>query len=138
MAGKNGTPDRETPLRQSEQRFRTIFEHAPTGIAITNLDAVFEHCNPAYCALLGYTEEELHQIEFASLVHPEDREANLAEIHRLRTGKAPYFEIENRYVHKSGREVWVRKWVSVLPDMAGKPAHLMALVTDVTERRRAN
>jgi PAS domain S-box-containing protein len=123
-------------LRESEERFRKVFENAATGIAITDWEARFDRCNPAYTALIGYSEPELRRIDFASLVHPEDREANLAEIHRLQAGDVPYFEIENRYVHKSGRPVWVRKWVSILPDKAGKPAYLMALVTDVTERRR--
>src|SRR5579883_1295746 len=63
----------EQSLRRSERRFRTVFEHAATGIAITTLDAKFEECNPAYCVILGYTEEELRQTPFASLVYPEDR-----------------------------------------------------------------
>lgn len=128
----------EQSLRRSERRFRTVFDHAPTGIAITTLDAKIEECNPAYCAILGYTEEELRRVPFASLVYPEDREVNLAELRRLRAGEVSFFEAENRYVHKSGRPVWVRKWVSLLPDEIGKPAHIiMALVTDMTERRRA-
>jgi PAS domain S-box-containing protein len=127
----------EESLRQSEERFRKIFENAATGIAITDWQWRFQQCNPAYSALLGYSEQELHRIDFASLVHPEDREANLAEIRRLQTGEVPSFEIENRYVHRDGRPVWVRKFVSVLPDATGKPAHLLALVTDITERKRA-
>jgi PAS domain S-box-containing protein len=133
---KLGTKARGKKL-QNKQPFETVYKHAATGIAITNLDGVFEQCNPAYCALLGYTEEELHQIAFASLVHPEDRQANLAQIRRLRAGEVTSFEIENRYVHKRGHAVWVRKWVSILPDETGQPAHLMALVTDITERKRA-
>jgi PAS domain S-box-containing protein len=126
----------EQTLRESEHRFRTVFEHAATGIAITNLDGDFERCNPAYCALLGYTQEDLHRIAFPSLVHPDDRAANMAEFRRLLGGELPFFEIENRYIHKSGALVWVRKWVSLLPDAAGRPAHVVALVSDTTERRR--
>jgi PAS domain S-box-containing protein len=126
----------EQTLRESEHRFRTVFEHAVTGITITKPDGAYERCNPAYCALLGYTQEELHRATFQALVHPEDREANLAQFRRLLAGEVPFFEIENRYVHKCGRPVWVRKWVSLLPDGAGRPAHILALVTDMTERRR--
>src|SRR5262245_57126205 len=127
----------EQTLRESEHRFRTVCEHAATGIAVTNLDGDFERCNPAYCALLGYTPEDLHRVAFPALVHQDDRAANMAEFRRLLAGELLFFEIENRYVHKSGAPVWVRKWVSLLPDAAGRPAHVVVLVSDITERRRA-
>lgn len=127
----------EAALRQSETRFRKIFEHAAIGIAITDMEGRFQQCNPAYCALLGYSEDELRGLEFAERIHPEDLADNLAAVDRLRNQQLPFFEIENRYIHKDGRPVWVRKFVSVLPDAAGIPAHLVALVTDMTERRKA-
>jgi PAS domain S-box-containing protein len=126
----------EEALRASEQRFRAVFEHSGIGIAITDWEGHFLQCNPAYQALLGYTQEELGRIVFSDLVHPDDRAANLAEIHRLRREELPYFEIENRYVRKDGEPVCVRKFISLLHDSTGKPAHLVALVTDMTERRR--
>jgi PAS domain S-box-containing protein len=127
----------EQELRASEERFRKIFENVATGIAITDWRGRFQQCNPAYSALLGYSEQELHQINFASLVHPQDREANLTDLHHLQAEEVPSFEIENRYVRRDGQSVWVRKFVSVLPDATGKPGHLLALVTDITERKRA-
>lgn len=125
----------EDELRESEERFRKIFEHVATGIAITDWSGRLQQCNPAYCALLGFTEAELCEAEFVSRVHPDDRAANMAEIARLKAGEMPSFEIENRYVHKNGEPVWVRKFVSVLRDETGKPANIIALVTNVTERR---
>jgi PAS domain S-box-containing protein len=126
----------EQTVREGEQRFRTIFEHAATGIAITDLGGAFEQCNPAFCTLLGYAPEELRRTAFPSLIHPDDRDANLAQVRRLLVGEVPFFEIENRYVHKSGPAVWVRKWVSLVPQDAEGPAHLVALVTDMSERRQ--
>src|SRR6516165_8282096 len=131
------TPEWSGSMRRSEERFRKIFENAATGIAISDWQGQFQHSNPAYCALLGYSEQELRQINFASLVHPEDRQANLADLHRLQAGEVPSFEIENRYVHRDGRPIWVHKFISVLPDKTGKPAYHLALVTDITERKRA-
>jgi PAS domain S-box-containing protein len=124
-------------LRESEERFRKVFENAATGIAIKDWEGRFQQCNPAYCALLGYTQEELRRINFASLIHPEDLDANLAEIHRLQAGELPFFKIENRYVRKDGQPVWVNKFVSVLSLAPGSPANLVALVTDITDRKRA-
>ena len=126
----------ETKLRESEAQFRNVFEHAGTGIVIVNLDGNFVQCNPAYCAMLGYAEDELLQVHFSALVHVEDRAANLAETKRLLTGELPYFEIENRYVHKNGEPVWVRKFISLLRDDEGRPMYGLALVTDITERRK--
>lgn len=68
---------------ESEERYRGIFEHAGTGIAIATLDGRFLSCNPAYSAMLGYTEDELGALVFPGLIHPDDREENLAKVKRL-------------------------------------------------------
>jgi PAS domain S-box-containing protein len=125
----------EEALRQSEERFRKVFENAATGIAISDWEGRFLHCNPAYCAMLGYSEEEFRRIKFASLIHPEDLEANLAELQRLQAGELPFFEAENRYIRKNGHQVWVRKFVSLLTDPEGKRSLNLVLVTDITERK---
>ena len=122
---------------RSDGFFQRIYQQAATGIAITDWLGVFQECNPAYCDLLGYTEEELRSVDFASLVHPDDREANLAQIRRLQAGEISSFDIENRYIHKDGAPMWVHKFVSVLPGENGEPAHLITLVTNTTGRARA-
>lgn len=124
-------------LRASEERFRKVFEHAPTGIAIASWDGRLEQCNPAFCSLLGYAEEELRGVWFGSIIPPEDRDANLADVERLRSGELASFQNESRYVGKNGQPVWVHKIVSVLPNDAGAPRKVFILVTDITERRRA-
>ena len=126
----------EQALRESEARFRSIFEHAGTGIAITDLQVRFQSCNPAYSRMLGYTEAELRALEFEALLHPEDRETNLAELGRLLAQEIPSFEIVNRFVAKDGRIIWVHKHISLLRDAAGAPAGIVALVTDMSERKR--
>ena len=126
----------EAKLRESEARFRNVFEHAGTGIAIANLYGGSVQCNPAYCEMLGYTEDELRHVDFAQLVHHEDRDANQAELQRLLMDELPYLEIENRYVHKNGQPVWVRKFISLLRRSDRRPIFWVALVTDVTERRK--
>jgi PAS domain S-box-containing protein len=127
----------EEKVFASEARFRKIFETAPIGIVITDREGRFLQCNPAYCAMLGYAEEDLRATVFGDPVHPDDLEANLEAIRRVVRGSAPVVEIENRYVRSSGELVWVHKVVSLLPDETGAPGHVMVLVTDVTERRRA-
>lgn len=127
----------EDALRESELRFRKVFEGVATGIAITDLQGRFELSNPAYSRLVGWSAQELHRTDFSRLVHAEDRVANLAEFHRLAAGEIGQFELENRLMRKDGELRWVHKFISALPDETGRPAHLVCLVTDVTERKRA-
>jgi PAS domain S-box-containing protein len=101
------------------------------------MEGRFQQCNPVYCALVGYSQEALRHMHKAEIIHPDDRAANLREIQRLKEGAIRSFEIENRYLGKDGRVVWVRKYVSSLPKTTGKGPHLVILVTDITERKRA-
>lgn len=127
----------EERLRASEERFRKIYENAPTGIAIVDFDGKFVQCNRAFEAIVGYSEAELRDLKFPELIHPEDREDNLALNRSLLSAKTPFFEVENRYCNKNGEPVWVQKHVSLLPDSSGKPALVVALVTDITQRKKA-
>ncbi|MGA7324430.1 MAG: PAS domain-containing protein, partial [Rhodomicrobium sp.] len=119
-------------LRASEERFRGVFENAATGIAILDLDGRFQSCNPAFSAVLGYSEEELRQFSFSKIVHPEDRDANASQAQRLLSQQIPSFEIVMRYLRKDGKPSWVQKYVSLLRDATGKPTHILGLVTDIT------
>ena len=126
----------EESLRESEEKFRGIYEHAGTGIAIADIQGRFQSCNPAYSALLGYSEAELRALNFPELVHPDDRETNMIEIRRLVADVIPSFEVFNRYISKDGGIIWVHKHVSLLRDASGKPTNIVALVTDMTGRKR--
>jgi PAS domain S-box-containing protein len=139
LPGSGTTTSKAESVRipRTEESYRKIYQQVATGIAITDWQGVFQECNPAYCALLGYTEKELRTIDFVSLIHPEDREANLVQVRRLQVGEIPSFEIENRYIRKNGEPVWVRKFVSVLHGEEGEPTNLIALVTNVTEGKLA-
>lgn len=121
--------------RERDACFRKIFDHAATGIAIADLDGIFVKCNPAFCKLVGYSEDELRSIHFLSLVHPDDRTKNQEALRALQSGEVSSYEIENRYSHKQGTVVAVRKLVSLLPDGSGKASLLLALVTDVSAQR---
>jgi len=124
-------------LRESEQRYRGVYEHAGTGIAITDTQGRYLACNPAYAKMLGYREGELLGLDLPSLVHAEDRATNWLEMERLVAQDIPEFETLNRYVGKSGQTIWVHKHVSLMKDEKGRPTNIVALVTDITERKLA-
>lgn len=124
-------------LRQSEERFRRIFESSAVGIAIFTPDGPLLQANQAYSKITGYGEEELPELNFISLTHPEDRPSTLHLIQELTAGRVPGFALETRCLHRTGVTVWVNTSVSVLRDSAGKPEYLIAVCEDVTARKEA-
>ncbi|MDX2201570.1 MAG: PAS domain-containing protein [Hyphomicrobiaceae bacterium] len=121
-------------LRQSEERFRGIYLNAATGIAIRTPDGHFQACNPAYARLMGYSEDELLQRRVQDLIHPQDRAENARLHDELLSGRRTSIEIELRYIGAGDRTIWVHKHVSVVHGNDGAPRHVIALVTDRTER----
>jgi PAS domain S-box-containing protein len=123
-------------LRESEERYKGIYQHASMGIAIWDLDGRLVSCNPAYCDMRGYSEDELRGSSFEAIVHPEDRDRHACEVKKLILQQIPSFEIENRCLSKEGKVSWVHKHVSLLRDGAGRPANIITLATNVTERKQ--
>ncbi len=122
--------------QESENRFRNIFEYAPLGIAIRDTNGRLRQCNAAYCDMLGYSEEELKKMQSADFVHRDDRRENREQIRLLVDGDISAFDIEIRYLRSDEQVIWVRKRVSMLPSVADVPRRLIALTTDITERKR--
>jgi len=126
----------EFALREGEERFRGIFEHAATGIAIMDLNGRLQSCNSAFSAMLGHTEQELRELACQDLLHPEDRSACKVQQDRLLAGEIPSFQIVSRYYNKEGDILWGDRHISLLRDAANRPTNIMMLVTDITERKR--
>src|SRR5262249_50218840 len=123
-------------LRQSEERYKGIYENAGTGMYIADLTGRFQQCNPSYASMHGYTEEELCKLSMKDLVLPEDWPRHTPDIQRLLSGAISSFEIMNRCVTKGGDLLWVHKHVSLLRDAAGRPESIISLVTNMTERKK--
>lgn len=127
----------ESKLQESEERFRAVFEFAPLGICITDMDGRIQMCNHAYETILGYSPAELQNLHYSALIHGDDVSENLTQVRRLLSGEISFVDIENRYVHKDGHAVWVHKVGSVLKGHDGVPKYIMALVSDITELRES-
>ena len=127
----------EEALRRSQERYKGVYENAGTGIYIADLSGRFQYCNPAYASMHGYTEDELRTLTTKDLVHPEDWARHIPQIQLLTSEKIRSFEIMNRCIAKTGDTLWVHKHVSLLRDAAGRPESMIALVTDMTARKRA-
>jgi PAS domain S-box-containing protein len=127
----------EEALRKSEQRFRAIFDQAAVGVAqIVSKTGKFVHINHRYCDIVGYTREEMIHKTFQEITHPDDLQADLDNMKRLLEGKIRIFSMEKRYFRKDGSIIWVNLTVSPMWEVGGEPDYHIAVVEDISERKR--
>jgi len=126
----------EEALRQSEEKFRATFEHAPLGIAEYAVDGRFTRANPKLLDMLGYTSEEFEHLSVLDVVHPSEAEETLSHFQKLIDGEVDVCVKEKRYVRKDHSIVWVN--ITASPrHIEGKPQHIIAIIEDVTARKKA-
>lgn len=127
----------EMALRESEARFRVIFEQSTVGMVIVSAEGRFLQANPAFQAFLGYSEAELQGLTIRDITHPRFIEADLANVGACVRGEVPYYQIEKVYLRKDGQAIWGRLHATLLRDESGQPRHLVAIVEDISERKVA-
>ncbi|MDP8945656.1 MAG: PAS domain S-box protein, partial [Actinomycetota bacterium] len=126
----------EEILRESEERFRATFEHAAIGAAQVGIDGRWLRVNRRLTEIVGYEREELLQRTFQDITHPDDLEGDLEQMRRLLLGELQTYAMEKRYLKKGGPEVWVNLTVSLVRDASGEPAYFIAVVEDISERKK--
>src|ERR1700748_3851246 len=106
----------EEPSSQSldAQLFRDVFNASPIGIAVENLDGQPLFVNPAFCSMLGFSEEELRNKHCVDFSPPEDAEEDWALFQQLKAGSIDHYQLEKRYFRKDGSLVWGRLSISLL------------------------
>jgi len=120
----------------SAERYRHVFEDGPIGIWLVDRDLRTLELNAAMSRMLGYSAEELGQRTFADLTHPDDLDSDLALTAQLLAGELSTFTVEKRYVTKAGDPIWVDLTVTAVRDDADEFSYAIALVRDITERRK--
>ncbi|HEY1931100.1 MAG TPA: PAS domain S-box protein [Acetobacteraceae bacterium] len=126
----------ESALRESEERFRRVFEQSPLGKATVDHAFHFREVNPALCEMLGHSQEELVGSGFLDLLHPEDRALCLAKGQALIEGRVPQVQLEQRFVRKSGEVFWVRVNVGPIRDAQGNILYSLGVIEDIDDRKR--
>ena len=127
----------EEALRQSEERFRNVFEHTALGIAIGDLGGRVVESNSALERMLGYSKEELHGKLFSGFTHSNDVDLVLSLVEEVKAGKHNHYEIEKRYIRKNGEIIWVHLAGSLILGPNKEPFMGIATVEDITERKKA-
>ncbi len=125
----------EAAMRASEEKLRSAIEHAPVGMALVDLNGQWFRVNEALCKLLGYSENELRQLDFQSITHPDDLEADLVLVDQLLNGDIETYQLEKRYIHKDGHSVWGQLSVSLPKDAEGKPEYFISQIQDISDRK---
>ncbi|OPY93402.1 MAG: Blue-light-activated protein [Syntrophaceae bacterium PtaU1.Bin231] len=128
----------EEALRESEARYRAIFENASIGVAQANPETGhWIRVNRKLCEITGYSEREMLKIRFSDITHPEDRDKDWAAFQRVIRGEQPDYRLEKRYIRKDGGIAWVNVNVTVIRDAAGLVISTVAVIEDISERRAA-
>lgn len=124
-------------IRHSEQKFRATFEQAAVGIAQGDSQGRFLEANQALCNILGYSREELLQLRYPHLIHPEDRWVGRPERRAAAAGELDSYTIEQRLIRSDGETVWVKLTVSGFRDQTN-PSEMryIGILEDVSESRR--
>ncbi|HEX8473670.1 MAG TPA: EAL domain-containing protein [Pyrinomonadaceae bacterium] len=135
----NQAEQRQTAsVRENSDRFRSAFDHAAIGMALVSSEGRWLQVNRSLCDILGYSERELLTTDFLAITHPDDLSSALSNIKQLLKGQIPTYQMEKRYIHKQGHEVWVHWSVSLARDThTTSSVHLIFQIQDITDRKLA-
>lgn len=122
-------------LRDSEQRFRAVFNQAAVGMAIARLDGTFEQVNDRFAEILGYSSGELNGKNFSEITHPEDLPSTHENVRRLLASQSNSYLHEKRYIRRDGSAVWSQTTVNLLKDQDGKPERFVGTIEDISHRK---
>ena len=127
--------NRAAALEWSEQNFRQIFEEAPIGMAVVGLDDRYVQVNTRLCEMVGYSEDELLRKTTSEITHHDDVNVTKQLALGLLNGTAPSSQ-EKRYIRENGEVIWATRTACLIRDESGKPRHYLAMVEDITQRKK--
>jgi PAS domain S-box-containing protein len=127
----------EAAQRESEQRLRSTYEHAFTSIAEVDASGRFLRVNEQLSIITGYSRDELLQMTFIDITHPDDLGPDLDLFCQQMAGGIEAYTLEKRYIHKDGHSIWVELSASRVDDVNGRPLYGIRVARDITGRKRA-
>jgi PAS domain S-box-containing protein len=124
-------------LRESEERFRLIFENSPVGNSMTGIDGSIM-VNKAFCDILGYNTNELKNKKWMEITHPDDIKESQKIVNLLLDGKKQNIRYEKRYIHKKGNIVFTDVSTTLQRDISGNPLFFITAIIDITKVKKAS
>ena len=125
-------------LMTSEIKFKAIFDQAAVGIAhVDSFTGRFIQVNNQYCKLLGYSQEEIQELNYQTLTHPDDLIEDLSSIDELRAGRIENYSAEKRYISKDGNVIWINSTVSPLLKKDGKVISHISIIENISTKKEA-
>lgn len=122
-------------LESSELRFRTMFEQAPIGITVADNHKTL-YMNTAYANIMGRSQEELKDCDWADLTHPDDLPADIEKFKALQAGLIKDYHLVKRYIKPDGSTVWVDMIVASIENGSVFEGSHLCMVQDISERRQ--
>lgn len=124
----------EQELRNSEERYRAIYDQVFVGIAKISLNGKFIQVNEQMCNMLGYTKEELCSKTFMDITVKEDVPTSVSVMKKLASGQIEKTTFEKRYLHKTGKVINANIATSLVVDALGNPSHIISIFQNITEK----
>jgi PAS domain S-box-containing protein len=131
-------------LEVNETLYRSVFEQAPIGIAIVNdkrfiykSELGYQNINPMFEHILGRKSNELTNVEWTEITHPEDLPEDLGKFEQFKTGAIDGYSMEKRFIKTDGSYVWVNMVVARLFLVDEEIKNHLCLIQDVTKRKEA-
>jgi PAS domain S-box-containing protein len=124
-------------VTERARQYQAMFEKAAVGIIHIAADFKIIRANEALCEIVHYPANEIITKSLPEIIHPDDREATVVDVGRIRDGKINSYNAERRYLRKDGATVWIRSSVSAMLRHDGSVDHLVGVIRDISERKRA-
>ena len=123
-------------LEAAEARYRAVFDQAAMGVARVSPEGRFLEINDRYCAITGYSRDDLLHLTFQEITHPDDLEADVAQAEALLAGEVDTYTLEKKHLTKSGDVVWINLTVSLVRAGGGHPDYFVAIIEDISARKQ--
>lgn len=122
-------------LFESEFKFNRFYENGPFGMIITDKNLKFKKANPTICNILGYTEQELQQLSFVDISHPDDLIRDLHYVKQLINREIEVYKVEKRYIRSDGKTIWGALTLNSTYDYDGNFLYVLGVIEDITSKK---
>ncbi len=124
-------------IRINEEQLQLMFDQMTIGIAIVSPSGAYLRTNQAFCDMLGYSAEEIQQIDFRFITYPEDLEISNNLVQQCLNGEIKKFSVEKRYIKKNGEILWALINSVLIRDINNNPSFFSSIVNDITKQKQA-